>query len=289
MGTKARARGFTLVELLVVIGIIALLTSILLPALNKAKEQANQVKCLAQVRVLSQAAMLHAQDHRNHLPLAGLQWQIPSMTPDGLGDPGRRKFIYFQEGANSHPVPLTAALLIPLNVKFNLTNAVALQRDLEKENIQKYFRCPSDTVFDWGFTQRGPGYPSPPAPAGTGLPAGFWERMSYTFNESVLGFRDWTTTTPRGNVTKVKRTAQVMLFGDGRPRSLGAGDRWFTIFDRLNWSLYDYEVLSGYSRSFDRERHRGRMNVVFVDGHAETIMLVRGDMDRVGVHRFIRD
>jgi prepilin-type N-terminal cleavage/methylation domain-containing protein/prepilin-type processing-associated H-X9-DG protein len=64
-------QGFTLVELLVVIGIIAVLISILLPSLAKARQHANNVLCSSNLRSVGQGLMFYANEHKGKLPFGG--------------------------------------------------------------------------------------------------------------------------------------------------------------------------------------------------------------------------
>ena len=108
-------RAFTLVELLVVVGIIAILIAILMPALRRAREQANGVACASNQRQLMMAFLLFAADHKGHLP----------------GN--------FTDFAN--PDPLKRAWLLNANEPFtNAPQGGTIYRYLQNKDV---YRCPS--------------------------------------------------------------------------------------------------------------------------------------------------
>jgi prepilin-type N-terminal cleavage/methylation domain-containing protein len=116
-----RIKGFTLVELLVVIGIIALLISILLPVLGRVREQGNRVKCMSNHRTLGQTMIMYANDNKQFLPFCN--WG----PTDTVRNPG-----WLYDGA----VPLTAGRRVPDDLKTG-----SFWKYLKSPEV---FRCPND-------------------------------------------------------------------------------------------------------------------------------------------------
>jgi prepilin-type N-terminal cleavage/methylation domain-containing protein len=194
-GRLTAARAFTLIELLVVVAIIALLISILLPALGAARQQAQQTKCLANMRSLGMAAG-NSLAERGRFPL------VTDETGIKLADPGRSKYDYGSGGELlSWPMALAKANGIRYGNNWDWgVRAIsyadatgARKAQLNKMPVVEWLVCPSDKV-----RVATPWYPKNKSGSNNGLigpdPSGappsqasYYGYLSYAVNEDVTG------------------------------------------------------------------------------------------------------
>lgn len=281
-------QAFSLLELLVVIGILALLIAMLLPALQRARQQAQLVKCMAILHSIAQAASTHVNEHDGCLPAGGWQWNCVDdvCDPAGLEDVNKRRYDYYTDDGVQRPLPITAALAQYMGGSIRTDSRESLTEDLNSPRVRRLFHCPSQEVDLSGWSERGDSDGSWTAPD---------EFSSYVFNEAMVGRPPAPATdqAPRGKLGKCAQTSEVFFAMDGRPRDRD-NDRWLMIF---SWGSND--TVADFDRQIqtsvqgkeleDYWRHRMRTNVLFLDSHVETFPMTPAGMQHIGVSKGINN
>ena len=252
---RTRPTAFTLVELLVVIGIIAILVGLLLPALDKAHVQAQQLQCMSNLRQWGTAYLIYAEQNENYFPYDG---------GDGTG--GDSVGNWGPDVIQPGQPPLWFNALPPL-VGFQpyatmQSIAAAGGTALPKAGDTNLFVCPSanDAVFTSGICDVVNGYFIMEGYANDGSTSFLPTFFSFVPNSKLNQTNGYL------KVSQVPKSAQTVLMLEIRiqqkeiPQKPGPdGVTWYS--KTLGRAKADWQRMGA--------RHRAGSNIMFVDGHVE--------------------
>jgi len=131
---KHRHHAFTLVELLVVIGIIALLISILLPALGRVQRQAKAIKCQSNIRQIVGSLLMYREENKGWFPSCSGRGSWIN-APQPTADQAQSDWIHWQTKGN------------PASPRDVTKSAINKYLKLSKDKLDDLMRCPSDTEW----------------------------------------------------------------------------------------------------------------------------------------------